>query len=147
MIGIVCLVLAAGVVGVSVYALARSRSRAAVASVVFTKPDGTKVTMDITLNVGQSVPASFIEKDTNGAPVAPSVKPTWPDSIPGVLTITPSADGLTATVAAIGLQGGVNPTVISTMVTGDLPAQTVITIKVPKPVPVSAEVDYGTPTP
>lgn len=54
-----------------------------------------------TLKPGQSVPAT-VDYTSGGQPAQPASPPSWSSDTPGVASVTPSADGMSAVIAYVG---------------------------------------------
>lgn len=59
--------------------------------------------MALIITDSQQVPFAPVFRDKKGQPTVPSVPPTWSVSDQTIVNVTPSADGLTAVVTAVGV--------------------------------------------
>lgn len=88
----------------------------------------------------QQVTLTLAEKDKAGNPVTPSAPPTWLSSATDVVTVTASADGLSATAVATGAIGSATITASADNLTGTLE------IDIVSGAAVTVEISAGTPT-
>lgn len=100
-------------------------------------------TMPVTLNIGQSVPATAIEKDAagNSVPFTPS-NLSWTSSDPSVSVVTNPDGSATYTAVSAGTS-----TVTVTDSSNSLTASDTITVNPAPDVATSIEIAFGTPTP
>ncbi len=84
--------------------LQRQFSTAAVIEFWLVNPDGTrsKINMAFTMTDVQSAPLAVTITDARGNPAKVDGVPVWESSDPTVLTVTAAADGMSATIAAVG---------------------------------------------
>lgn len=61
--------------------------------------------MAVTMDTAQQCPVSIVVVDRKGKPVGTDGPPTWLASNTDVVALTPSADGLSCTVVAVGIPG------------------------------------------
>lgn len=100
-----------------------------------------------TLKPGQTVPAS-VKYTSGGQPAQPASPPVWSSDTPGVASVQPAADGMSAVVSYVAPGAAV----ISVVAEGD-PTPGVDTITLQGTVTCSnpeidaGEIDFGTPTP
>lgn len=109
-----------------------------------------KVThMAVSLQVGQKLPLSIGFLDQNGSPMAvtpvPDSPPTWSNSTAATGTLTPSADGLSASYA--GVAAGTDTISLGVVVGGKTFAASIaVTVAAAAQVLTSVEIIAGTPT-
>jgi hypothetical protein len=110
-----------------------------------------------TMTADQSVPVTVEFVDDHGNPVvAGSATPVWASSDATILTVVPSADGMSADVSAVGPDGGAQLSVTDTVsgiggvlsftivsgiaasavITPGAPVATVVPVPTPAPTPV-----------
>lgn len=102
----------------------------------------------LSLPVGDKDVLTLAVVDTTGNPIAVvTPTPTWASSDPSVATVTPAADGMSATVVQVGAAG--SACIITTTVTPTVTAQESVQIIAGKPsgIPASATITAGDPVP
>jgi len=67
----------------------------------------------LTLTDIQEVVLSIAPKDVEGNPAALEGVPTWTSSDVAIVTVTPAADGLSATAITVGPEGAATITVVA----------------------------------
>lgn len=95
--------------------------------------------MSVKLDATQQVPLTAVFKDKAGNAATLSGVPTWASSDETIVTLTPAADGLSATAATVGALGTATVTASIDGVSAS------IDIEVDAGVAATAEIDAGTP--
>src|SRR4051794_31467381 len=81
------------------------------ASIQFRSLARKEIIMALTITDTQTDTLTLAPKDRRGNPASLDGTPTWTSSDPGVLTVTPAADGMSAEISAVGPLGSATVTV------------------------------------
>ena len=101
----------------------------------------------LTLTDNQEVVLSVVGEDAKGNPAPLPVEPVWAvgGANPGIITLTPAADGMSATVVATGGLGTAQVTVSDAIAAGDT-IQGILDVTVVGDVATQIVINAGTPT-